>query len=79
MYKMYAVNVAQFPMILHLYVINVLILSQVIILATMGNHLHFCFNLQIGIPIIGPVIPLSFMFYANDYCRCFYQIIQGTE
>jgi len=45
----------------------------------MGTDLHFCFNLQTGIPIIGQVVPLSFMFYTNDSCRCFYQIIQGTE
>ena len=78
-YKMYTVNLLQFPMILQLYVINVLILSRVIILAVMGNDLHFCFNLQTGIPIIGQVVPLSFMFYTNDSCRCFYQIIQSAE
>jgi len=73
------IAIPQFPVILQLYVINVLILSQVIILAIMGTELHFCSNLQTGIPIIGQVVPLSFMFYTNDSCRCFYQIIQGEE
>ena len=78
-YKMDTVNLLHFPIILQLCVIYVLILKQVIILAIMGNALHFCFNLQTGIPFIGQVVPLSFMFYTNDSCRCFYQIIQGTE
>jgi hypothetical protein len=48
-------------------------------LATVDADLHFCFNLQIGVPIVGQVVQLSVVFYTNDSCRCFYQIIQGTE